>query len=851
VKRRHWIAVLLLVAAAGLVWMYGTGNTAKYGLGVWVADGFEIEVFAEAPDITAPSCIAASPTGEVFVGEDDDNVRATRSGTGRIRRFVDADGDGVPESNNIFAEGLNGVRGLLHLRDELFVVHPPFLSVLRDVDGDGIADENRVLIRGFGHDPEKLSPDHSVGGIRMGIDGWLYVHVGDQGIPGAVGTDGRALRLHGGGVVRVRPDGTGLELYAKGIRNCYDIAVSPTLDIFGRENDNDGHGWTVRLHHIVMDGEYGYPGLYRAYPGEVVPPLADYGRCAGTGALWLHEPGWPAGYGDALYTGDWARGRVYVHRLEPDGASFRITQDAFFKGRKPTDFDADGRGAFFINDWGGHSFGKSDEPHGRIYRVRVADGGALREFPDLAKASAEELIENLDSESQTLRLWSQRELIARSREIELASLAGLASEPGPLLARVAAMHTIAQLWGSDAGPWLAELVQDPDVAEHTLRALLDVGTVAHAPTFVDALASPNPRVRRLAVSALARLGSLDVVEHLIPLLVDDDAHVRQAAVRGLRRLGAVEAAIATASEDSAPERALGAIQVLAAMHDRRSIDGLESIARGTSDPSMRAAALDALARLYHREREWDDTWWGTRPDIEGPYFDPVPWEESSRVVELLDRFASRDEQLAEIVALARERHGIPETGATSEGPATVRVERRGAALPKGAGPIPVPRSGEKSVGELDYEDIVRKLSDSEGDPRRGSELFEQLACAACHAIDVDTRRNGPVLANVGDRYGREELIESVLEPSKIIALGYDTWMLTLEDDEIYLGVIVHETGAEIRLADTIDTVRIIPKSLVRERSMRDVSTMPEGLTDGLPLTAFTDLIAYLESLRSD
>ena len=54
--------------------------------------------------------------------------------------------------------------------------------------------------------------DHVASGTRLGMDGYLYISVGDKGIPKAVGRDGATIQLFGGGVVRVRPDGTGLEV---------------------------------------------------------------------------------------------------------------------------------------------------------------------------------------------------------------------------------------------------------------------------------------------------------------------------------------------------------------------------------------------------------------------------------------------------------------------------------------------------------------------------------------------------------------------------------------------------------------------------------------------------------------
>jgi predicted RNase H-like HicB family nuclease len=61
----------------------------------------------------------------------------------------------------------------------------------------------------------------------MGIDGWIYIAVGDYGIVEAKGKDGAKVTLRGGGILRVRPDGTELEIFCTGIRNPFDIAIDP------------------------------------------------------------------------------------------------------------------------------------------------------------------------------------------------------------------------------------------------------------------------------------------------------------------------------------------------------------------------------------------------------------------------------------------------------------------------------------------------------------------------------------------------------------------------------------------------------------------------------------------------
>ena len=130
----------------------------------------------------------------------------------------------------VFADGLGTVSGLEWIDGALDVVHPPELSSFRDTDRDGRADERIDLVTGLG--PTALAThginDHIAAGIRAGIDGYLYLAVGDKGVSRAVGKDGRSIKLAGGGVIRVRPDGTALEVVSTGERNPRSIALSAT-----------------------------------------------------------------------------------------------------------------------------------------------------------------------------------------------------------------------------------------------------------------------------------------------------------------------------------------------------------------------------------------------------------------------------------------------------------------------------------------------------------------------------------------------------------------------------------------------------------------------------------------------
>ena len=377
--------------------------------------GFKMHYFALPPEVDYPSCIAVTPRGAVFIGEDPYNVRANKSNTGKIRMLVDTKGTGKADRFSTFADNTNGPRGMCYVDGTLYVSAAPTLIAYKD-DGSGKAASQDVLVTGYGFTPEVLAPDHSIGGIRMAIDGWLYLAVGDQGFMKAVGKDKNEVQLHGGGTCRIRPDGTEFELFCRGTRNTYDIAIDPLLNGYTRDNTNDGRKWNTRFAHMIYGAEYGYPSLFINYADENLPCLADWGDGGATGALYIHEPYMPEGFGNTLLTCDWGKGKILWHTLEPDGSTFKVKEALFYKGTRPSDLDIDGRGRLFIADWRGAVYGKEKDPNKPVGFVTMAEnekGINPAEFPDLEKASDAILIGYIGSESQVLRVNAQQVFLRR------------------------------------------------------------------------------------------------------------------------------------------------------------------------------------------------------------------------------------------------------------------------------------------------------------------------------------------------------------------------------------------------------------------------------------------------------
>ncbi|MBL6724830.1 MAG: discoidin domain-containing protein, partial [Rubripirellula sp.] len=323
---------------------------------VQVPDGFKATVFAAPPAVNYPVFVASSVDGTLFVSSDGNGSLGRDPSRGRIIRLRDLDGDGRADETKIFCE-IDAPRGLLWDRDRLFVMHPPNLSVFFDHDNDGVADEQRTIVKNLAFGYEDRPADHTTNGLSIGVDGWIYIAGGDFGFINALGSDGTQLTHRGGGVIRVRPDGTQLQLYSTGTRNILEVAISPEMEMFARDNTNDGGGWDVRLHHFTGQEDHGYPRLYKNFNDECIQPLADYGGGSGCGAVYVAEPGF-GDWGDAPFTADWGTGALYRHQVARSGASYKETEAPrpFVRLTRPTDADIDGNSRLYCASWKGATF---------------------------------------------------------------------------------------------------------------------------------------------------------------------------------------------------------------------------------------------------------------------------------------------------------------------------------------------------------------------------------------------------------------------------------------------------------------------------------------------------------------
>jgi putative heme-binding domain-containing protein len=845
-------------------------DTTKHG-----ADSTELIMtnFAGPDIVPSPAALAVSPDGKVFVGVDMMGSLGKEPGKGAIVRLVDSNNDGELDSHTKFVK-VDNPRGIIALRDQVFVLHTQFseetgvaegmnLVVFEDKNEDGLADgAPKMLIEGISSPASIRSrgTDHSTNGIRMGIDGWIYIAVGDFGFHNATDRDGTQLTMLGGGIVRVRPDGTEMEEYIHGTRNIYDVAIDPFMNIYTRGNTNDGGGWNIRFIHYTQSGEYGYPNFFKNFTEETIPALVDLGGGSGTGSYFMDDDRWPAKYNHVPMMADWGRSQLYIHRVTMDGPGFTQQDEEFIKLPQISDLDVDGSGRMFLAAWDGAGYFGSEEK-GYVVRVVPTDW-TYEPFPDLKTASIEELTALLKANNSTSRFHAQHELLARfPNEAGAAALSVATDKSLSLEVRVAGIYTYAQATCESGNGELVKLAEEEKVREFALRALADRKTCLQGlplDPFIAGVTDPNDRVKSAAIVALGRIGNPEAAEELLKVKVPasfkqpetgtEGPHATpnsaiilpHVAVKSLVKLNAVDAAVdAIGSENSTI-----ALWTLRYMHDPKAVDGLIKAYSDTDNMELKAEILATLSRLYKKEAPYDGSWWwGTRPDTHGPYYKAISWESSDKIKDFLlaERNAQDDPTKRQYFTALNERNrmDIEEFG---EEQSNLVIQETEVDLEK-------IKSKKGQVGATSIEDVMIGVQDLKGDPIKGKALFTSQGCVACHSIEKGQPLKGPYMGQIGSIMNRSQITESILKPNASISQGFASVLISTNDEKSYMGFVTAETADEVVLTDITGKATKLDKSKISTRKIMETSMMPAGLVNALSYEELASLVTYLQQQK--
>ncbi|MEX0712342.1 MAG: PVC-type heme-binding CxxCH protein, partial [Pirellulales bacterium] len=650
-----------------------------------VPEGFKATLFACDPLVEYPSAIALGPRpGSIFVAAD----YMTGLGTEIIRRdeirlIEDTDADEYADRATVYADEFNSIEGLTWHAGTVYAMHSPFLTALRDTDGDGRADERRDLVTGLGLPPEQNPVRlHCANGLVMGHDGWLYLALGDHGCD-VQRPEGDRLVLEGGGILRCRPDGGGLHVFATGLRNIYDVALDDDLNVFVRDNENDGGDYKIRVCHSFFAADHGYPYLYYERPDEALPPLADLGLGSSAGGLSYHERQFPAEYRGNLFFCEWGKA-VVRYRPQRAAAGFSPLSEIEFAagadndpyGFKPTDLVVERDGSLIVADWADGQQPKRGR--GRIYRITFPGGQAVAPVEDSHELGLADWIAQLDSPGYHQRLLAQETIAGRGPEGLAALRDALSQGRLGVPARLHAVWILARPGGPAAIDELFELAKadaEPRVQAQAVRALADLADpvlVAHrldaGPGDAELAASlatwaegKDPRVLLEVVVAVGRLGWRDAPGWLRDTLASPDAALSHAAMQTLRRSGNWTAVLELVDlPENQPLRAI-ALGAAADQAVPELVEGLIGRLREEPDAQRRRQYADLLTRVYKKPAAW--VYWGFRPPPRPP--NTVAWESTGTIEQALNGALADPEPAVRLAVLRRmQREKIPTRLAT-------------------------------------------------------------------------------------------------------------------------------------------------------------------------------------------
>src|SRR4029077_18394861 len=98
---------------------------------------------------------------------------------------------------------------------------------------------------------------------------------------------------------------------------------------------------------------------------------------------------------------------------------------------------------------------------------------------------------------------------------------------------------------------------------------------------------------------------------------------------------------------------------------------------------------------------------------------------------------------------------------------------------------------------------------------------------ACHRVQGTGSTLGPDLSEIGKKYTRTQILESILEPSKSIDPKYVTYMVETNDGKVVTGLLSAKTEREVVLRTAQDKEVRIPAGAVAAMQTQQTSLMPE------------------------
>ncbi len=335
--------------------------------------GFKIEIFAR--DVPGARSLCLSPEGTLFVSTQD---------RGTVYAIIDRNGDYRADKVYTLITGLNMPNGVAFREGDLYVAEVNRVIKFSDIEKNLERPPKTSVI----NDSFPRDKHHGWKFIRFSPDDWLYIQVGapcnicNRGDPYA-------------SIMRMKPDGTNLEIFARGVRNSVGFDWHPdTNALWFTDNGRDWLGDDLppdELNHAPKQGmHFGYPyrhgrdiadpeygdkakgDIFTAPARELGPHVAALGMRFYTGTMF------PQKYRKQIFIaehGSWNRGEKIGYRITMVGLENNdaVSYEAFAEGwlqpgnkvwGRPVDLEIMSDGSMLV----------SDDQAGVIYRISYESG---------------------------------------------------------------------------------------------------------------------------------------------------------------------------------------------------------------------------------------------------------------------------------------------------------------------------------------------------------------------------------------------------------------------------------------------------------------------------------------------
>lgn len=675
---------------------------------------------------------------------------------------------------------------------------------LRQIAGSGEHGPHAVLLGPDKKSLYVLAGNHTkVPAIRTHIVPKLWGE--DYLVPRQWDASGHAVNIFapGGYICKTDPDGKDWDLVSIGYRNQYDAAFNREGELFTYDSDMEWDmnlPWykATRVCHAVPGSEFGWRSGTSNFPHyypDNLPPTIDVGPGSPTGVCFGYGAKFPEKYQNALYLCDWSYGKLYACHLAPDGATYKAELEEFMNGSPlpltdPVVNPKDGALYFAI---GGRNTMSG------LYRITYVG----KESTDPPHTNPVE-----------------RPLVAARKKLE-----AMYAKKDP--------QAVATAW-----PYLNH---EDRFLRYAARTVLEFQDPKEWQD--KALAEKDPVASMHAIIGLIRVGDKSLRPRVLESLAKIDFHKLTASQR-IDLLRAYQLTYIRMGSDAEAKARDGKRFVSWFPTGHRDVDAeLGKVMAHCEQPGTVGLLLKAMKTSPTQEEQIDYAFMmrtiktGWAPQEREEYFNWFHKAVNFRGghsfhgflrnirKEAIDWSLNDQERLAMRSILANEP--------TPKAPKFVFKDR--------------PFVKKYTVDEL-VPVIEKGLSGRNFE--QGRNLFGEAKCFACHRFNNEGGGTGPDLTQVVGRFGPRDLLESIIEPSRVISDQYAAIVITTSDGKQVSGRVVNLHGDTMNInTDMLDPNKLVGvnRNLVESIGPSKVSMMPDGLIDTLNREEILDLVGYLYS----